>query len=357
MAAKRLRPKTYSVALYLVGLVAAIELIAWFSVFYLRHVVSIDITAPPLRAQTVDTQVPGKVRPAEAPVNPPERIAPVPVPGRLAVVENQTAAERVKALNEEALRFETQGDLRLAALALFKAESLDPRDPPTLAALARLYSQEKEFERSKNYWQRIVDLGPGSGAIYNEARTQLATTSTTASLATVTPALPASPASSVNPANVVLPPPPQPLPPPVTDVAAASAPSPQHVLFVDKVEKTVTSSNEFALKIPLTVRSVSGAPISSGKVAIQLYCYEQQASGAIVPNKGTFKAGFLRKPGEAWPNGSSEILVANYLLTPEQARIYNQKYYGYMLRIYYDGKLQYERAEPDNLLKFFPAST
>lgn len=355
LLAKRLRPKTYSIALYLAGIVLLVQLAALFSVFYFRRVVTIDTSAPPLPTQSVrvpETPVAEPAKPAPVavatpsaaqPVAPasPERITPLPAAGRLAVAVVEDTSARVKALNEEAERFQQQGDLRLAAVALFKAEALDSRDPVTLVNLAKLLTLEKEPEKARTYWQRVVDLGSAAGSSYTLAREQL---------------LLADSRSTAGASNV---------PPPATvsaPVAAApvtpTAPVNTRALFVERIEKTNTSStgsvNEFTMRVVLGAGTIPGG-IQPGKVDIKLYFYDQQASGAIIPSKAQLRVNFLGSR-QTWANGQRETLMATYYLPPELTRVYNQKYYGYMLRIYYDGKLQDERAEPENLLKFFPAA-
>ncbi|PAW78297.1 MAG: hypothetical protein B9S32_07125 [Verrucomicrobia bacterium Tous-C9LFEB] len=357
LLAKRLRPKTYSIALYLAGLVLLVQVAAIFLVFYFRRVVTIDTSAPPLPNQAQVAQTPERPTPApavpsapsaSAPVQAatppaptpaaPARITPVPTPGRLAVAATEDPAQRVKALNEEAERFQTQGDLRLAALALFKAEALDSRDSTTLVNLARLMTLEKETDKARTYWQRVVDLGSAAGSNYNLAREQLVLID---SRSTGTSANNAPPATTVS-----------------APVAPTTAVTATRALFVDRIEKTNTASNgsnnEFTMRVVLGAGIIPGG-IQPGKVDIKLYFYDLQASGAIVPSRAQLKVNFLGSR-QTWANGQRETLMATYLLSPDQARIYNQKYYGYMLRIYYDGKLQDERAEPDNLLKFFPAA-
>lgn len=359
LLAKRLRPKTYSIALYLAGVVLLVQVAAIFLVFYFRRVVTIDTSAPPLPNQTVEAQQPPVAKPAATPtpapapapvqaatptpaVTPaaptaPARITPVPTPGRLAVAAVEDPAQRVKALNEEAERFQLQGDLRLAALALFKAEALDSRDATTLVNLAKLMTLEKEPDKARTYWQRVVDLGSAAGSNYALAREQLVLMDRSA----------APTANNAPPAATVSAP-----------VAPAAAVTATRALYVDRIEKTNTASNgsnnEFTMRVVLGAGLIPGG-IQPGKVDIKLYFYDQQASGAIVPSRAQLKVNFLGSR-QTWANGQRETLMATYLLSPDQARIYNQKYYGYMLRIYYDGKLQDERAEPDNLLKFFPAA-
>lgn len=347
LLAKRLRPKTYSIALYLAGLVLLVQLAALFSVFYFRRVVNIDTTAPPLPAvqpasptevtatTTSAPQTPAttSVAPVPTPAPAPERITPAAPPARLAVQSEDDTAQRVKALNEEAARFQLQGDMRLAALALYKAEALDSRDPATLVNLAKLLTQEKDLDKARLYWQRVVDLGSGAGSYYNVAREQLVLANSRTGAAPVV-------------ANVA----PSAATPAVASTAAKS-------MFVERVEKTLlttVANNDFTLRVVLAANAIPGG-IQAGKVDIKLYFYDQQAGGAIVPSKAQLKVSFLGSR-QTWANGQRETLMATYRLAPDVARVYNLKYYGYMLRIYYDGKLQDERAEPDNLLKFFPAA-
>ncbi len=47
---------------------------------------------------------------------------------------------------------------------------MDPRHPTTLKNLAETYNLMNDSVRSKAYWQRLVDLGPGVGTVYAVAK-------------------------------------------------------------------------------------------------------------------------------------------------------------------------------------------
>jgi tetratricopeptide (TPR) repeat protein len=170
------RPKTYSVAVYLVGAVILLQVVMLISVFWLRAMV-VSVNVRPPNALTGTSGTPNPIRPATphpgGTANPPDfpslpglgaHSALLRVPG----VSDKLA--QIGTLNEEAQVFLHQNDFQSASDLLIKAEDIDPRNPTTLKNLAETYNLLNDSVRSKAYWQRLVDLGPGVGTVYASAR-------------------------------------------------------------------------------------------------------------------------------------------------------------------------------------------
>ena len=178
---KRVRPKTYSVAVYLVFAVILLQVVMLISVFWLRAmVVPVDVHPPRAQVNTSKPTTTVAVNPATHPAKPAEPNSTLPrLPsleitdhnaGLLSVPRPSDALEQIGSLNEEAQLFMRQHDLQSAAEALVKAEDIDPRNPTTLKNLAETTYLMDDAARSKSYWQRLVDLGPGVGTVYAVAR-------------------------------------------------------------------------------------------------------------------------------------------------------------------------------------------
>jgi hypothetical protein len=359
LAAKRLRPKTYSVALYLVGIVALLQIAALFSIPYFRRLqVKVDTAAAPANvalpatanptAPAADTGLPqpapelgATVAHAEAlqtvpaqsatsDMDPAARMS-VPQPSaRLNVPEVSDLRPTIMALNEEATRFRRASEYKMAAAALKKAEDIDPKDPITLSNFAMLLQAQGNDAEARGYWQRIIDQGADIGAAYSLAKEQLLIMD-----------LKSAKTGQTSGAG--------------GEAAAYSGKR----LFIDRIHKNMISKTaggqEFMLRVVIGA-TPTGPSVESRKVTIKLYFFERTRDDLLVPSIAKIRTAFESQT-QTWKNNQPEVLMAQYALTPELAADYGREYYGYILRIYYEGKLQDERAEPQNLPLLFPASS
>lgn len=327
LAAKRLRPKTYSLAIYVVGAIFLAQFAAVLSVFWFRHQVKIDIHAPalvraplPMPLAPIDIG-PSKQDPSNLPVS--------PGPARLNVPYSQDNFQRIASLNEEAGKFRQQGEFKLAESALKEAEQLDPQNVITLSSIASLAEAQKDSARARFYWQKIVDQGNPSSSAYLLAKNRLAALDILEKQAEASNAAP---------------------------VKTTPAAKPGSVLFVSDFQKSEvensTASREMNFKVAINT-SPNAPKIEAGQVAVKFYFYDRLSTGEIVPTTARLTVAF-EGSRQTWQNQNREVLNANYFLPPSEAATGHQ-YYGYLLRIYYQGRLQDERAEPSQLLTTFPA--
>ncbi len=328
---KRLRPKTYSVAVYMVVLVVVLQVGMLISVFWLRAmVVHVNVHLPKGVGTSVTT--------AQNPVNPQKpATSPKPdlpnLPGLspnrphealLAVPKASDQLEQVGTLNQEALMFIKQNAFESAVEILTKAEDIDPRHPDTLKNLAQTYQKMNDPAQSKIYWQRLVDLGPGVGTVYAVAVDQ-----------------------------VVL------LGGHTSDILNDASPHPRQV-YVDSVEKTPVETADgraqFHLRATL-MRKDSIGSFDQKKLQPYVVFYQQMPNGALVPDlgqrKGSFDDTFL-----FWNKKTSEPFGVDYVMpipsasSPDSAPIGN--YYGFVIGIYYNKILQDARSEPSDLITRIP---
>jgi hypothetical protein len=140
---KRVRPKTYTVAVYLVATIVVLQVGMLISVFWLRAiVVSVNVQVPRARlAEGAPTLVVPSLPTPKAPELPrlPALTATTTQAARLSVPAISDKLEQVGNLNEEAQALLHQNDLKSAAQILNTAEDLDPRNPATLKNLAETY--------------------------------------------------------------------------------------------------------------------------------------------------------------------------------------------------------------------------
>jgi hypothetical protein len=330
---KRVRPKTYTVAVYLVVAVILLQAGMLVSVFWLRAiVVPVNVQVPKGKpGQMAEEPALGPLAPnalATAPHLPPMPNLPslslTPKNGQLALLKVPEASDtrsRVDTLNDEAAVLLHQNDLKNAAQVLNDAEDLDPRYPTTLKNLAETYYLMNDSVRAKEYWQRLVDLGPDVGTIYASAKDHVMLLDST------------------------------------PDGRPLSEPSllPRSI-YIDKVEKTPIATEygqpQFHLRTVL-MRKDAKAPFDQHKLQPYVIFYQQLPDGRLEPDlgqhKGAFEDTFL-----FWQNRVREPFTVDYLMpTPGQPGPNGEaegKYYGFVIGIYYDKMLQDIRSEPTDLL-------
>jgi hypothetical protein len=323
------RPKTYSVAVYLVFAVAALEVAMLISIFWLRAmVVSVNTHLPTARPGAAGAPY----VPHIAHLKPPENLPPVDsngvvrLPGLeahvglLKVPSESDKQEQVSTLNEEARVFLRQNDFQSALDLLVKAEDIDPRSPTTLEDMAETYNLMNDGVLARVYWQRIVDLGQGVGTIYGKAKD-----------------------------HVLL-----------LDSGGASNPlrDPSTLpreLYVSSVEKSPVDVRQgvaqFELRAVLKRRDPN-VDFDQTKLQPYVIFYQQMPDGTLVPDlaqrKGSFEDAFLFANGK-----DGESFTVTYLMpvpgTPGPTGASQGQYYGFVIGLYYDKTLQDVRSEPSDL--------
>lgn len=327
---RRLRPKTYSVTIYLVIAAIVIQTTAVLTVFWLRkHVVQIDVAAPDPSLVTPVTPMTSPPPPREIGVKTPPVSAPSlpmpPAPGRIQL-KPPSDAERVVTLNGTAKKFQMQGELKLADRALREAEQIDPKNPITLQNIAMLADAQNDAPRSHMYWEKIFKMGPDVGAPYQQAREKLDTLSRT--------------------------------PPPSTpETPPPAIPDGVKPLCLQRIQITPapTTRGEYEFQMRVEIATVRhDIRIDPAKVNIQLYFYDQLEDGPVTPTKAKLQYAF-ENVAPTWHSGT-EALRASYFLPKNytgSSRL-GRKYYGYLVRIYYQGEFQDQRADPEILIHLFP---
>jgi hypothetical protein len=334
---KRVRPKTYSVAVYMVVLIVVLQIGMLISVFWLRAmVVHVNVHLPKAQGlagtQSSNPQAligpekpkPGTPKP-DLPNLPslPSLSLSTPHEPRLSVPGVSDQLEQVGSLNEEAQMFLKQHAIQSALEALTKAEDIDPRHPDTLKNLAETYGLMGDAAQAKIYWQRLVDLGQGVGTIYGVAQDHIVLLGDQG------------------------------------NILNDQSPHPRTV-YVDTVEKTpvetVNGQPQFHLRATL-MRKDPLASFDQKKLQPYVIFYQQMPNGTLVPDlgqhKGSFDDTFL-----FWSHKTSEPFGVDYVMPipsaqgPDSAPIGN--YYGFVIGIYYDKVLQDARSEPSDLITRIP---
>jgi len=321
---KRVRPKTYSVAVYLVVGVLLLQVVMLISVFWLRAmVVSVNVRPPNAQAKAGAPTLIGPVAP-----QPGETANNLSVPrlpsltpsGLLQVPGVADKLAQIGTLNEEAQVFLRQNDYQSASDLLAKAEDIDPRNPTTLKNLAETYNLMNDSPRARDYWQRLVDLGPGVGTVYAAARDHVLLL------------------DSGHDADPLKEP---------SELARQ--------IYVGAVEKTPVETRngdaQFHVRAVL-MRNNPQMAFEQKKLQPYVIFYQQMPDGSLVPDlgqrKGSFDDTFL-----FWGEKNREPFGVDYVMpvpgTPGPNNTTEGEYYGFVIGIYYDKVLQDVRSEPSDL--------
>jgi hypothetical protein len=322
---KRLRPKTYTVAVYLVGAIIVLQVVMFVLVFWLRAMVV-----------TVNTRLPNAVAGSVGNPNAPASqstntdnsgISRLPSletqthPALLKVPAPSDALAQIDTLNEEAQVFLHQNDLQSASDILIKAEDIDPRNPTTLKNLAETYNLMNDAVRAKQYWQRLVDLGPGVGTVYAAAKDHVLLL------------------DSGHDAD------------PLREASTLA-----RQIYVSLVEKTPVETRngdaQFHLRAVLMRQDPKMPDFDQKKLQPYVIFYQQMPDGSLVPDlgqrKGSFDDTFL-----FWGDKNNEPFGVDYIMpvpgTPGPNNTTQGKYYGFVIGLYYDKVLQDVRSEPTDL--------
>jgi len=324
------RPKTYSVAVYVVGAVLLLQIVMIISVFWLRAmVVPVNFEVPKSHGAPANVAV-HPAPPAKHPEIPGPREMPnLPVPGHQTLLTLPSPTDkrtRIGNLLDEAQLLRRQSDLKGAVVALIKAEDLDARNPQVLEALAETYYMLNDSVKSKIYWQRLVDLGPAVGRDYTLARDHVLLLDST---------------------------------PDADPLEATSVLG--RTVYIANVEKTpVETLNgvpQFHVQTVLMRKDPHMENFDQKKLQPYVIFYQQMPDGTLAPDlrdhKGAFEDTFL-----FWNHKLKEPFTVDYTLPLAGATGPNQaaggEYYGFVIGIYYDKTLQDARSEPADLITRLP---
>lgn len=130
--------------------------------------------------------------------------------------------------------------------------------------------------------------------------------------------------------------------------------------FLDaKLEPEKGSSNKV---LRVAIKSHSGDKIDASEVKVQVYFYDEDKNGEIVPSQAKVTSRWLSKDGsvvqgfrpEDWAEGRVPLLEIRYLSELVDPGL---RFAGYVVAVYYKGELNDCRAEPAQLMeKFQPPS-
>lgn len=315
-------------------------------------------TATP--AESTLPKVIAKATPAPAP-----SIAPSAAPAATAVAAASSAAlsadERLLA---EATELNNRGDTANALNRLQQAVGNNPKNAQAIAEMAKIYESTQQFDRSNEMWRKVQEIGPSAGSIYELADAKLKKGVT----ATPPPAV-----AEVTPAEA------PPTPAPVTGIPDGSA------FGISEISATETPDmdSDTNLMLRISVKKRPSTVIDHTKVKIQVFFYDTVNDRDIKLTDAEVNYEWLT-PDHDWAGPKPEVLAVTYVRPKNKAKSQDaalseaaaamnpakkgriikpptdgadagqRKYLGYIVRIYYNDKLQAVRADPTKLLNLFP---
>lgn len=350
----RANDRTFAVALWVVLAFAGLELLATAIHFAekARERRAAARSAAPVAVQTTAIP-PSSSAPARA-----------PAPASSAAL---SASER---LLKEAAALRDRGDTANALARLQEASQRDPTNASVLAELATIYESIQLFDRSNETWQKIHQIGPSAGELFELAESKLKTGVAAAP----------QPAGSADTAG--------------KPIDAEGIPEGSVFGVADVTTEPIADPDaETNLRIKIAVRKRPGVSYEVGKLRINVFLYDVLEDDKVALTDADTSSEWL-SPKHDWSDGDTETLIVSYrrskthAVTSEAAisaaaaavtpgkvsgrsKKRNQpspspepqlndgshrKFLGYLIRVYYNDKLQTVRADPARLVNDAPSS-
>lgn len=316
------------------------------------------------RANRVSTQaITATVARAPAASSPSAPAPPVAQPSVPPVAAlNTPPPSIVDQLLREGKDFRERGDTTNALARFQEALDSEPDNTGVLQEMAQTYESMQLLDRANDTWRRIKQISPSDSATYALADRRLKV------------GVPAQP--TVEPGGS----------PAEAEVAArkdvgGNADGPIMGISDVKTTQTPDPDAETNLTLQIGIKKEPNATIDHTKVRVLVYPYDIVDDKDIKLTDADVNFDWLT-PKHDWSEANPEVLQVHYVraktsglsdssLSEAAAKVRpgqksrgakgsavagQRKYLGYIVRVYYDDKLQAEQAEPARLLQQFPAS-
>ena len=349
--------RSYFIALGLIITLAVAEVLAALIHFSVKtraeRASTPTATAAPTVSESAASTVPSALSPPVSSAIPPSSAI---------VSASERLLKEARALNE-------RGDTANALARLQEASQRDPKNPQVLAEMATIYESIQLFDRSNETWRKIQELGPSAGTLYELADMKLKT------------GVPAVTANSPEQT--------------ITDTAGTpldneGIPEGSNFGVTDiATEETPDPEAETNLRLKIAIKARPGVPIDHSKLRIMVLFYDLVDNEKVVPTDADVSYEWMN-PKHDWIETNPETLIVTYLRSKTRAGTSEaalsaaaaavtpgknspkprkraesnsdslpsdpgrRKYLGYVIRIFYNDKLQTVRAEPTHLLNDAP---
>lgn len=251
----------------------------------------------------------------------------------LEVNEKILSEEEIKSIGEliqEATRERYSGNFQIAQQNLEKALEIGPRYTPIFINLAELYEAFDDKPKAIDALQRVLELDPDStGKIHREA------------LAKMNVLRKKLDEEGEKPSGI---------------------PQNQALFFVEDASPKRDNNALFDERLILNIKIAARLPVAKidpALVKIQVYFYDLLSNNQVSSTKAQVKARFLDRYVD-WATGPESMEVVYEVPKGTWQREVrdtgiSRNLYGYIVRIYYDNKLEDIYAEPTQLAQLFPA--
>jgi len=260
----------------------------------------------------------------------PETVVPAPVIIPLTPAQIKTIKDYIDAATKERYA----GNFQLSLTNLQKALEIGPDYTSTHVAFAELYESFDDKPKAIDSWQNVLELETNkSSRVHTETLAKI---------------------------DVLR----KKLDEKGTDISGVPAeiPTGEGFVFVDNVDTQRDNSALFdermLLKIQVGTKSAVKV-IDPALVKIQVYFYDLLSNNQVVSTKARVKANFIDNYVD-WADGPEFMQVVYEVPRGTWQKELNnsgisRNLYGYIIRIYYDNKLQDVYADPSQLAQLFPA--
>jgi hypothetical protein len=212
-----------------------------------------------------------------------------------------------------------------------------------------VYELKGMKEEARATWQKILSMGSTGGREHEEATERLAQMARREAEAKLPEMKPVAK-------------PPQPTPPPGYSPVKTDLPRQLRIVELQKVDAAPDPNVDEYYSIRFMVRAQTGEKfVATEEVDIEVKFYDRFDSGEVVEsNAETTKE--IRAPS-VWESFDRKPFTATYTaakgLRKKESEETGKKRrsYGYIVRVFYRGKLQDEKSDPEKLVTFFPYKT
>jgi tetratricopeptide (TPR) repeat protein len=294
----------------------------------------------------------------------PAPLTPAPLPRTITTPPPLSLSEQVLV---DAVGLRDRGDTANALARLQEASEKDPSNAKILEELAKTYEAMQNLDRSNEIWRKIQELGPAAGASFQLADQRL-------KIGLPTPAVSA--AGLPGPANLD--------PANARPESAETSDGSNLGITEAAVTESPDPEADTNLMLRLGIKKRTKTVVDHTKVKIQVFFYDTVDDKDIKLTDADVTYEWLT-PNHDWAQSEPEVLAVNYLRPkskvlsseaalsaaaasvnpgkkarsskPSGAESGQRKYLGYIVRVYYQDKLEAVRAEPARLLKLYPPSS
>jgi hypothetical protein len=348
-----------------IGLVTAFAIAEIFSASY--YMVT-RRNAPYTAAAPTTAQPTAAPAPVIAKSTPAASVAPFVAPSAaptVAAAPPSPAISTEERLMTEAAELNKSGDTANALNRLEQATAKNPKNAQAFTEMAKIYESMQNFARSNEMWRKVQEIGPSAGtANYEMAELKLKRGAAVTSVP--------SPAATPPPAEAA-----------VSRATTDGVPD-GSTFGISEVTATETPDTdaETNLMLRIAVKKRANSVIDHTKVKIQVYFYDTVDDKDIKLTDADVNYEWLT-PNHDWSQSAPEVLAVTYLRAKNKAMSQDaalsaaasavnpgkkgrpttkapeadagrRKYLGYIVRIYYNDKLQAVKADPTKLLNLFP---